>query len=343
MGFIVFSFLLFLNNLLYLVDLLVSKKAPILIVLQLTVYFLVMLLPFTVPVGILFAIILTYGRFSQDNELMALRSVGISTPRFIWQPLLMSIILSLMLCHVNLYIIPKIHSDFREVYIPLLQKQSVVKFEDKTFIRLADYRIYINKVNKKSDKLLGVNIYKLGKMSTRIFARYGKASFSEDETLIFTLYDGIIQKSLSKEPTKLTQFSFKVYKIVIPLKSKSQLSNTKTLKELNGYEIVKEIQNYKNKKLPTGHLETEYYTRWSISFAALVFCIIGVPFGMKQRGSKSVSIGAGIIIVTIYYLIFIASTTLSERSIFPAKYIMWLNNVATLIPGIILNFKLFRR
>jgi LPS export ABC transporter permease LptF len=345
LGFVVFTFLLLLNNLLYLVDLLLDKGTPVVSIIQLTVFFVILLIPFTIPVGLLFAIILTYGRLSRDNELVAMRSVGMSTMNFTWHPLATGLVFSLLLCYVNLFFIPQIHSDFRKIYIPLIQKQSSIKFEDKTFIKLANYTIYINKVNRKTSKLIGVNIYKLeNNVQTRIFARYGKSGNKGDEALVFTLYDGMIQRSQPGDTAKFTQFAFKVYKIAIPQNSMTYVSKTRTLNEYSGFDLLKEIKAYKKKKLPITHLETEYYTRWSLSLATLVFCVIGVPLGVKlQRSTKTIGAGVSIAVVTVYHFVFIACTTFAEKSVFPAKYIMWLNNVVILVPGVVLYYKLLRK
>lgn len=343
LGFLTFTFLLFLNNLLYLMDFLISKKAPLLIVLKLTAYFIILMMPFTIPVGILFSIVLCYARFSQDNELLALRSVGINTFGFIWQPLLMSLLLCSFSWCISFYVIPRINSNFRQIYGPLIQKQSVVEFEDKTFVRLGPYTIYVNKVNKKTNKLNGVNIYNFSKVSTRIYARYGKFSFAGNDNLIISLNEGVIQKSLPRENAKLVQFSFKTYKIAIPLKKELQISETKSMKEFTRPEILSEMKDYKKRGLNTNYLETEYFTRWSISFAALVFCIIGVPLGIKlNKGTKSASAGISIVVVAVYYFLFIASITLAERSVIQPRYVIWLNNFLVLIPGVILNLKMLK-
>src|SRR3982750_3378205 len=64
-----------------LLPLLVNHDVPPEYIITFVAYILPFSLIFTIPWGLLTAILLTFGRLSADNELIALRSNGVSVPR----------------------------------------------------------------------------------------------------------------------------------------------------------------------------------------------------------------------------------------------------------------------
>src|SRR6185369_13240601 len=81
-GIIVLSLVLVLGNVLKeLLDQLINKSVPIEMVLAFMALVLPFSLTFSIPWGLLTALLLTFGRMSADNELIALRSSGVSIPR----------------------------------------------------------------------------------------------------------------------------------------------------------------------------------------------------------------------------------------------------------------------
>jgi len=343
LGLFVFTSILLLNSTFQLIDILLSRNVSIITISKLLFYLSLSLLSLSIPISLLFAILTAYSKFSYANEITVLRSSGINTLYFIWQPLLLGLIFCIISCYLNLFAIPKIQNNFHMIYNDILHQQSTIKFDDKTFIELGNYKIYVTKVSKKNNKIFGINIYKLGTtFSTRIFAKSGTVKYIIGKGLVFVLNNGIIQNTGSADEfTKLTQFSFKTYKVNIPLSTNITPRTTKTLQEFTIKELKEEIKASRSKNLPTTYLETEYYFRWVLSFAVLVFTILGIPLGIRlQRSSKSIGAGVTIIVVTIYYFLLIASVVLSEKGTLPSKYIMWLSDATLFITGIILNIRL---
>src|SRR4030095_3735777 len=64
-----------------LLDLLVNHNAPLELILSFIGYILPFSLTFTIPWGFLTAVLLVFGKMSAENELVALRSSGVSIPR----------------------------------------------------------------------------------------------------------------------------------------------------------------------------------------------------------------------------------------------------------------------
>ena len=342
-GMLVFTFILFMNSIFQLIDLLVTKKVSLVIISELTLYIILTLFTFTVPISIFFAVIFTYSKLSESNEITALRSAGIPVVHYIWQPLLASILLTVILCWINLYSIPKTQGQFMKIYNAIIQKQPLSRFEEKTFVELGDYKIYVDRVNNKTNDLSGINIYKLGAENKLIIAKKGKATFDTSKGLIFTLNDGIIETASSIEPDRLTRFSFVDYKITIPVNDEKQIKQARTIREFTGNELLTEIENYKKQNLSFSHLKIEYILRWVISFSAFCLVLVGLPMGiMTRQTGRSLGMGLSIVIIGIYYFLLMLGITLAEKQVFSADYILWLSNVVMLAGGLMLNYRVIK-
>ena len=70
-------------------------------ILKLVPYMIPGSLPYTVPVSLLFAATVVYGRLASDNEVIAVKTAGLSAMVLIWPSILLALILSLALTHLS--------------------------------------------------------------------------------------------------------------------------------------------------------------------------------------------------------------------------------------------------
>jgi lipopolysaccharide export system permease protein len=341
-GMMVFSFILLLNNIFQFIDLLVTKNVNVFTVGKLFAYTLITLFSMTVPISMLFSVILTYGRLSEDNEILILRSAGMNTIKFTWQPVVMAILLTLVLFKLNFDVLPEVQGRFQSVYTEILKKKPVVKFEPQTFTTVGEYKVYVHGVDHTKNELVGINIYKPFNIS--IFAKHGTVVNVVNKGFRFNLYDGTMIYGTLADTEKTTYVKFGNYVTVIPLPDDQTDMATKTLREFTSSGLLKEIEIYKVKGLPVTFMETEYYLRWAISFAAVVFVIVGLPISfMIKKGSKSIGLGVCLLIIGVYYFLLITGITTAEKGRFAAKYALWLSDMILLCAGVYLNLKLFKK
>lgn len=64
-------------------------------------------LPYTMPVSLLFAVTVVYGRIAGDNEIIAVKSAGLSVMTVIWPTIILGAVASAFLWHANRTWIPK--------------------------------------------------------------------------------------------------------------------------------------------------------------------------------------------------------------------------------------------
>src|SRR5579872_1170327 len=87
LGLLIFTFVLLLDHLFELVDLLVNKGVGLGLTLELLFLLLPSSLSLTLPMSTLLATLLTFGRLSENNEITAVRASGLSAWSYVRMPL----------------------------------------------------------------------------------------------------------------------------------------------------------------------------------------------------------------------------------------------------------------
>ncbi len=93
---------------------------------------------------------------------------------------------------------------------------------------------------------------------------------------------------------------------------------------------VKDAQKY----------EVEYWKKYSIPFACIVFVLIGVPIAVRYRQAGiSMVVGASFLVFTAYYIALIGGENLADQRLLKPFWAMWSPNVLFLVIGIALFFR----
>lgn len=93
---------------------------------------------------------------------------------------------------------------------------------------------------------------------------------------------------------------------------------------------VKDAQKY----------EVEYWKKYSIPFACIVFVLIGVPIATRYRqGGISMVVGASFLVFTAYYVALIGGENLADQRLLKPFWAMWSPNVLFLAIGIALSYR----
>jgi lipopolysaccharide export system permease protein len=78
----------------------------------------------------------------------------------------------------------------------------------------------------------------------------------------------------------------------------------------------------------------ELHSRFALPFATLVFAVLAVPLGIRNRRSgKSAGFSLSIGILLMYYILFSLLRTLAERGALPPVLALWLPNLVFLALG----------
>ena len=243
------TFILFVNFLLRAIDRFLGKGLDLITILEYLFLNLAWILALSVPMAVLLATLMTFGRLSEDNEINAMRASGIGFLTIMRAPILFGIIITLLLIYFNNFILPEMNFKARLLSGDIYRKRPDMNIEPGIFLdNLPDYSMIVGGKSKKGI-MTDVRIFSKGSKETQtsIHSNSGNLNTLEDAFLL-TLYDGEIHELGQKDYTYYRRIIFDKHVINIPAKdlllnrrdstnrSDREMTVPMMLKKINSYE-----------------------------------------------------------------------------------------------------------
>lgn len=150
---------------------------------------------FTIPLTMLAATTLIYGRMAYDNEILILRAAGIHFHRIFQPAFLLGILLSCLCLYINSDIAPLTLLKQREITYRALESILSITFssEETTIDFVPDVRIYYRKLEAGNFRNLVIQHIGKDKVAEEILAERGHLVYDQQKKLLtFHLYQGSI-------------------------------------------------------------------------------------------------------------------------------------------------------
>ncbi len=288
------------------------------------------------PISILVGIVSGFSRLSADNEIIALKSGGVALRHLLSPVLLIAVIgtgITFFLANIGA---PALNAHLRDIQYEVAISQITTEIQPRTFNeRFKNFVFYVEDTNRSTNTWEGIFLADQRELDAqRIYlARTGRVFFQRQaKYLQLHLENGVIYSFKKDKPVadSLTYFG----SMDIPL---SELNVTppdeipKRNIEKSMVELSAEIHSrqFPEKSDPQTSIEIEYYRRFSIPFACLVFGLIGLPLGMQtKRSGRMYGFLISILVVVLYYLTFLYSWKIGFYSgLVPVRYGVWIANV----------------
>jgi lipopolysaccharide export system permease protein len=340
-GVVVFSFVLVLDKIFDMADLILNRGASTVMVFKMFAIFVPTILPLTIPMAFLLATLVTYGRFAQDGEITAVRASGLSLWRISWPILALAAAVSATLLPFNRDVTPRAHAYFREMFSQMAESDPLLQLEPRRFFEVQDLRLYAHGVDRVHQRMDHVIVYRMrtaGLPPDRIFSRVGiyeraKGSFK------LNLEDGQFERYDAQDPGKLLHARFQTYRIDVPLGA-GPANSSIDIHDMTSNELSKTLRGGQAQSGLIHELESEIELRHAIALAPLALGILGIPIGMAlERGGKTMGFGATAAVLFGYYLALVLGLSLAERGKCPAEMSVWMANLLCMGGGVVL----FRR
>ena len=344
---VVLSFVLVIGNIFRkLLPLLVNHDLPIEYVVGFIAYVLPFSLIFTIPWGLLTAVLLVFGRLSADNELIALRANGMSIGRICVPLVGIAVLCTAASLWLNVQVAPAAQEEMRSTVFNLATRNPMALFgSDQVIDQFPGRKIYVGR--KNGNKLENILVFETNEFSIpmkvtharegsleadlpnqRILMHLNGARYSQrDEVNPYDL--SLMRDGISVEEGTLPISLEDLYEKEKRRASRSMLSLEQLLEQLKNDDPKMRSSS-----------RTEINKRFSFPIACLVFALVGVPLGITaHRRETSFGFAASLVVGVFYFLFIIIADTLRANAKLHPELLVWLPNVLFLGLG----WWLFRR
>jgi lipopolysaccharide export system permease protein len=339
-GMATFTFVLLMGRFLKLAEMVVEKGVPFFDVIRMVVYLLPSFWLFTIPMALLLAILLAFGRLSGDSEVTAMKSCGISLYGMLPPPLLFALFGCLACLGVTVYGVPWGNSSFKQLLIEVAQASAGVVVKEKVFNdAFPGMVIYAESFNEKGQTMSGVIIHdeRDPREPATIFAQGGALlSDPRAHSIEFHLKNGSIHRSTDSGGYRLVDFQ--EYNLRVSL-AKPGPAQEKGETEMTLSELINAPPKRFDAKARLS-MELEYHSRLALPFSCFVFTLLAMPLGIQNRRSgKAAGFSLSIGVLLLYYVALSAFKALGERSLLPPALACWAPNLVFLALAVYLFYK----
>jgi lipopolysaccharide export system permease protein len=313
----VFIFLCISKDMLELSELIINHGGRLTQVLMLIIYLLPDIILFALPATTLMAVFVAFLRLSSSNEILAMKSSGISLFQMLPTVLLVSLISSLIAAFLGIAGAPWGNRSFKDLDFQTLQSKATSEIKERIFFQpLDNVTFYINSYST-SDKMMK-DVFMADRrdlMGTiTIVAKKAKIlSDPESRTITFVFLDGTFSYVDKDLRAMGGRFDSRSLSIGMDEMMESVASGDKDPKEMS----IRELTNLINREAKGGEAYNraliELLEKYSIPLAVFLMGIIGVPLGAQLKSAgRTVGIVVGLIVFLIYYLCLAAVRNLCE-------------------------------
>lgn len=224
-AFVIITFILIIDFVPQLVDMIVGKDLPAVVILKVFFYQIAWMIALSVPMAVLVATLMAFGRLTSDFEITAIKANGIHIVQIIYPVILASCIMAIALAYFNNKVLPDFNHRARVLMQDVRRMRPTLKIRGGAFITdISGYIILIDSVNHKTSEITGVKILELERKHTSprtIVAQDGFLTFAnEGRDLVFDLRDGEIHEFDENNPENYRRLAFQTQRIVVSEVSK---------------------------------------------------------------------------------------------------------------------------
>ncbi len=329
---LVFTFLFLMTEMIEITNWIVNYNLNILAVLKIIFFTLPWFLMFIIPMSVMMAVLLTFLRLSSDNEIVALKSCGLSIYRLLPPVLVFALLGGLLTAFITLYGVPQSKKNLEEMALRMAASNVDIGLKERTFNdAFKDVMLYINKIDPQTKKLRDIFIEdkRQPDIVSTVVAPEGQL-FSEPEKFIFHLLlsNGTIhQTNLKKRSATSIQFdtyklSFDFRKEIAHVEKRDKHREEMSIAELRQYlkdSAIKDEGYYKVKIV--------LHRRFAIPVACLAMGLIAFPLGIQSKTTKrSFGLILCLFFFFLYYLLLTVGYAFGEDGTYPPEIGMWLPN-----------------
>ena len=319
---------------------------------------------FSLPMGMLTATLLVFGRFSADQELTAVRAGGVSLVSLVSPVLLLSLLMCALSALVNMEVAPRCRVAYKDLRFKVGAELSKAQLPEGRYIK--DFPGYILYVGKNDNGMLeNVRVLILPdrtNVAVTIMAPRGELRVDEaKQQFSLKLFDAesvyvsgdkiapgaggdwetepISTRQKTRAKTGIHELTFVQLRAELrDVERRFSLPPATNLTRTQARELMAKIR--KTRDDTTTPIRVQIHRQLASSFACFGFTLLGIPLGIRvHRRETNVGFFIALILVLVYYGLLLVGMGLDTRPELAPHLIVWAPNFLFQAVGAVLLWR----
>jgi LPS export ABC transporter permease LptG/LPS export ABC transporter permease LptF len=368
LGFGFYTFIILMKSLFDFAGMIIRRSLPAHTVGKLLLLSLPHIVVLTVPMSLLFGILIAIGRLSSDSEIIAMRALGISTSTIYKPVFFFSFIVFLLNLYLMNVVLPRGNTELVSLKAELFTSSVEKEIRPRVFYdEYENLVIYINDIESRTGQWKGVfvadnrtdesNDLSNAHVAETAGAAMATAHPSSQKIIVAQTGNLSIVKSSKqvwlnlrnarthvtdpRKPEKYDLNGNSVQRILLPDRFSQPDASQKvahSFREMSLTELIRQAKILSHTDPVLYRIVwIELHKKFAIPFACLAFGIVGLPLGItNRRGGKSSGFSLSIAIILIYYVLLNNGESLASAGKIGPAIGMWMPNIVLTAFGIYL-------
>lgn len=320
----------------------VNYNVNLWVVILMIVYACPYLLVFVIPISTMMGILLTFLRFSSDNEIIALKSGGISIYRLLPPVFFISLLGFLLTIFMTIFGVPWGNVSLEKLALNVVASNIDISLKERTFNdSIENVMLYVNHFDLKNKKIIDVFIEdkrQPGMVST-VVAPEGRLISEPDKYKIhLQLYNGTIHQTNVKDHS-VNSIKFHTYHLSFNLNHDAVKfeDKEKDPDEMRIAELYRYIKKYPEKDEDYWKAQIIFHRSFAYPIACFALGLSAMPLGIQSRSVKrSLGLLVGLFFFFLYYMLLSLAIIFGETGKIHPAIGMYFPTVITGIMGLYL-------
>ena len=290
-------------------------------------------LAFSLPIGLLTASLLVFGRFSADQELTAIRSAGISLVAVAMPVILLSIGMSVLSGIITLEVAPACRVSFKALRDSVFQQPLTTLIPEGRFFDLGNgLTLYAREVrgtglrdvqiSGTTNRIQGTNTERI--MNLDVWAPeaeiVGGTNGIKRELILHRL------QGLYLNPQGWQGFVDAEYRYDLTRVGTSEPHALK-FNEMTFRQLIRERRIRAAQGVDLTPINVQLHRQVAFSFACVGFTLVGIPLGIRaHRRETNIGVGIALLLLVIYYSFVVLGQAMETRPGMHPELIFWIPN-----------------
>ncbi|MCF6291306.1 MAG: LptF/LptG family permease [Desulfobacterales bacterium] len=329
-GFVILNCVLFLARIVPLLDILLDYGISLADFTRLCLYLSPQLFIFSLPMATMLGIIIGLSKLANDNEILALKTAGISPWQMLPPVAAVALAMALVTGYCSTSLSPAGTRAMEKTLFQLAKEKIDHGLQAQRFSEnLGDVVLYIDAIDPQTRQWQGVYVTDMRDPDTpaTVMARTGDLSADvANMQITLSLNNGSLHRARGDISQEI---SFRGYTLNLALPQPTgEFARTGSKFGLTQAQLLEQAEQVGPFSRHGIDLRIEYHTRIVLAAGCLILGLLGFPLGLLAgSGRRAPGIPLALLLFMSYYILLLTGQNLSEKQILAVAPAMWLGNI----------------
>ncbi len=312
---------------------LIEQNAPFYLVMRFLLFRLPQSIPMAFPFATLFAAMLGMGRLVGDNEIIAVRTAGVSLWRICLTPILFGLTAFFITYAANEWIAPRSTELSTRTFYQIIYNTAALPVEAQFFRKDPDTGnvFYVTNVLPDEKTMVGVQVYKPGRNGYWSETFQAKQAHVEGATLVLS---DVVETRYNVSGWMTSQVQSPEVRIGLPLgESAAQFMSSvnNDAWTMNSKQLKQQVDALKNQGVggeALGNLQVNLGSKTAFPFGCVIGVLLALPTAIRfGRKGRMLAFALAIMMFIVYVLLFQAASVFGSTGRMNPYLATWLPNI----------------